>query len=213
MSYSFFDIWWTLVDSVTSKKAAAYDFVREKKLSISDEELYHFLSNLQIDRTRTRDLVGAILELQSIIPIEEDYQLFRKIEKSHKKDLIPGSIDFLAKLKAEGETLAVVTNWRRFNKEGELFPKELYDFFPASNIFYRKSSDIPKKPSPYLYQYALKTLWAPRETVTVYEDTPRGIQAAIGAWINNCIGMTTSLHHDSDVLLQNWAKSIRKNYL
>jgi FMN phosphatase YigB (HAD superfamily) len=213
MLYSLFDIWWTLIDTVSSKKAAAYDFVKEKKFSISEEELSTFLTNLNIDRTRTRDLVESIFQMRNWKATDEDYSLFRKIEKNHKKSLIPGTEDFLAKLQNEWHTLAVVTNWKNFNKDGELFPKELHDFFPAGNIFYRKNASIPKKPSPYLYEYALSSLWAQAENVIVYEDTPRWIQAAIGAWISNCIGMATSEHHNERILLLEWAKEVRKNYL
>ncbi|MCD5375312.1 HAD family hydrolase, partial [Candidatus Gracilibacteria bacterium] len=128
MSYSLFDIGGTLVDSVTSKKAASYDFIAERRLSVTDQELDHFIENLKIDRTRTRDLVGMLLAMNSINPTNDDYELFRKIERSYSKDLITGSEEYLTKLRDDGHTLAVVTNGKNFNKDGPLFPKGLHDF-------------------------------------------------------------------------------------
>jgi len=180
-----------------------------------DEEFRHLLETMPISRIRTQAMITwfyTLVDSNSNIEVRpEDRNLFREIEKSLERRLIPGILDYLEKLNTESIPYAMVTNAKMEWIEVVLKGSDLRLFFNMDNIFCRKWDDEPKKPEPYNYLRA-KHKYKPSICVS-YEDTPVGIIAARSVKVHTIIGLATSDNHNPDLLLQSGADYIFKDYV
>ncbi|MGC1306698.1 MAG: HAD family phosphatase [Phormidesmis sp.] len=119
---------------------------------------------------------------------------FRKLAKGNLTPLT-GLLDLLARLKAQGLAVAVVTNAPPENAAFMLNELGLSEEFALVVI----GDELPRgKPDPLPYQTALDKLGVKADDAIAFEDSTAGIRSATGAGILT-IGVTTT-HSTADLM-------------
>ncbi len=209
MDLRLFDLGGTLVDSAWSKKEAFVRFARTKGLDMPDDELRRRLAEFPVARVRTTALITWLGELGQYDPEPGDRVLFRDLEQSLEMRVVPGACEYLGALREHGIQVGLVTNAGTSWLTNTLTHTPLGNFFDEGNIFGREEGE-PKKPAPTAYLKALRCF---EPTVCVaYEDTPRGIQAAVAAGVDKVIGLASSEHHREDSLIEAGAAAVFPDY-
>lgn len=115
---------------------------------------------------------------------------------------LPGALDRLRWAQQQGLKLAVVTNAPRENAAFMLRALQLEQTFPTVIM----SEDLPLgKPDPLPYLEALRRLEVTPDETIVFEDSPSGIQSAVGAGLFT-VGIAST--HDPEHLSALGAKLV-----
>lgn len=112
-----------------------------------------------------------------------------KVRLESPVDIIPGIDTFLETLRCQGHRMAIVTGAPRSHFEGLHQHTQLLDFFEFS-ITYDECPQV--KPQPHAYLMAAQRMGVDPTTGIAIEDSPRGVQAALGAGMR-CVLFTHPL--------------------
>ncbi len=113
-------------------------------------------------------------------------EAFRQALRGHVQAL-PGVLDWLGRLKADGVPQALATSAPPENIDVMLGELGLWSYFDAV----LSGSDLPAKPDPTLFLKAAAEINVPPEQCVVVEDAVAGVEAARRAGMR-CIAVTTT---------------------
>ena len=117
---------------------------------------------------------------------EERYQ---EIYKPHLK-LLPGLSEFLATAKSRNIAMAIGSAAIPFNIDFVLDNLSIRHYFP---VVVSSDDVIDSKPHPETYLKAANLLSVEPESCVVFEDVPKGVEAALNAGMK-CV-VVTGMHH------------------
>jgi HAD superfamily hydrolase (TIGR01509 family) len=130
------------------------------------------------DALRAETLLSRITGV-SASELEAEYQK-RRMVTILGLSVLPGVIDRLDEARDLGLNVVAVSSSKRSWVEGHLIRLNLWDRFEKSFC----ADDVTHtKPSPELYQLALRTLGLEPTQAIVFEDSPNGVAAAKAAGI------------------------------
>jgi HAD superfamily hydrolase (TIGR01509 family) len=140
-------------------------------------------------------LYGPTLEPELVAEIgDRKEEAFREALRGHVQAL-PGVLDWLRRLKADGVPQALATSAPPANIHVMLDELDLWPYFDAV----LSGSDLPGKPDPTLFLKAAGEIGVPPERCVVVEDAVAGVEAAKRAGMR-CIAVTTT--NPADILTE-----------
>ncbi|MGI4806378.1 MAG: HAD family hydrolase [Janthinobacterium lividum] len=188
-----FDLNGTMIDDMEYHGNAWFDILNnDLNAGLSREqvkkEMYGKNPEL-LERVFGKDKFSAE-EIETYSMLKElDYQ---KKYKPHLK-LLPGLDDFLQKAKAQNIKMAVASAAIPFNIDFVVDNLQIRDYFEA--IISADDVEI-SKPHPETFLKAAAALGAKPENCIVFEDAPKGVEAAKNAGMK-CVVLTTA-HEEED---------------
>ena len=140
------------------------------------ERIKHYINRAWPEMLNYKNLTKYISSIHKIKnEIYEDYLTESSIR------LRPGVLRLITELREKEVKLGLVSSTSEENVNN-LFQKglkiELNDYF---DIVAHGECTINKKPSPEIYEWILEKLKLPPQSCVVIEDSPRGLEAAVGA--------------------------------
>lgn len=188
-----FDLDGTMAETDSLHFQIWQDFLRDHGLDI-DRRFYQ----AKISGRLNPDIVAELLPQLSLTE-QEDFIWRKEAEFRNRADFLmpmPGLTDLLAWANERSLKLAVVSNAPRENAEFMLQTLNLENAFPTVIL----GDDLPVgKPDPLPYRAALQQLNVFEEEAIAFEDSPSGIQSAVGA---NLFTVGIASTHNPDVLQQ-----------
>jgi len=135
---------------------------------------------------------------------EERYQ---EVYKPHLK-LLPGLTDFLQSAKERKIKMAIGSAAPPFNIDFVLDNLKIRDYFQAvvSGV-----DVVESKPHPEVFLKAAKSLGVKPSSCIVFEDAPKGVEAAANAGIE-CVVVTT-MHHANEFTAYDNVRLFIKDFL
>ena len=130
----------------------------------------HRIHELVLERTGQR------------LPADFDDTFHRRVFTAFERELepVPGAVDVLAKLTADGVPYCVASSGSRERIRVGHRKTGLDRYFSQDRVF--SSQDVGKgKPAPDLFLYAAERMGVPPERCVVVEDSPLGVRAAVAA--------------------------------
>ena len=113
-------------------------------------------------------------------------------------DILPGVIDFVKLLRANGYKLGVASASNNSHKVAKRF--NLYNLF---DVFIDGQANRAHKPDPDIFLYTAKLLGAQPHECVVFEDSVNGVLAAINAKMK-CIGVQTYFTDKADKIIDSF---------
>ncbi len=172
----FFDMDGTMIDTLPPLYNA-YSLVKEKLGQTPDRGEF-----AQLQGASMREIAIALARSgDSLSGIEQDLEeAHARFIPQHSR-LFPGVESFLTKCKNRGFSLWVVTSARRETADRLLGQARVIDYFDGII-----TSDTLKacKPDPEIYLKTMQASGAIIDQITVFEDSPQGIAAALAANLN-----------------------------
>ena len=168
-----FDLDGTMLDTDHLHRAVFTDMMQPYGLKV-DEAFYmaHVHGRLNADFFR------------EWLPDEDPEALSQAKEAEFRRRLprpypaMPGVLDLLARGRAAGWPMAVVTNAMRLNAEAMLGAIGARDAFEVIVI----GEECPRgKPDPYPYAHAMDLLGVAPDQAIAFEDSPSGLRSAVAA--------------------------------
>ncbi len=178
-----------VVDGMPYHLKAWRDAFASKGIKVTDTDIY---LREGMDQLETVEQIsgekGVSLTREDM---EEIIDLKNRIHNSiFKIRLLPGSAEFLSRLKDLGFKLALVTGTNR--DVVEMILREETALKGVFDVVVTAETVKHKKPDPEPYQKAVELLEADKERCLVIENSPAGIASARRAGLM-CIALTTSL--------------------
>ena len=161
-------------------------FLREG-IPVTHEDIYKREGQKGIDSVREifTEYGKSFSEDHARALLKEKEELFQKIFKRH---FIPGALDFVRSLHAQGFKLALVTGTSRIEAL-KLLPEDIFALFHTSVCGCEVKNG---KPDPEPYLIALRKLGITADEAVVIENAPFGIRSAKAAGLK-CLALETSL--------------------
>lgn len=190
-----FDFNGTLYRDTALHEQAWQKFIQELfGYALSDEEFskIHGRSNhLTMERLLERSLTKK--EGEDLSNRKEAIYREIVIEKKHN-ELIPGTVDFFNLLKENGTPINIATASTKVNVDFYFEFFQLNRWFDLDKVVY-DNGKLPSKPAPDQYiQAALNINTVPKK-MTIFEDSPIGLQGAANAKAKRIIAMSTNNNH------------------
>ena len=140
------------------------------------ERIKHYINRAWPEMLNYKNLTKYISSIHKTKnEIFEDFVIESKIE------LRPGVMRLIRELKEKKIKLGLVSSTSEENVKN-LFEKglkiKITDYF---DIVAHGECTVNKKPSPEIYEWILEKLKLPPQACVVIEDSPRGLEAALGA--------------------------------
>jgi len=213
-----FDYHGTLVDNYHHQVGILVQFF--DAIGITDYRPEHiFTEDILRKASDGRDFLNKIFTALNLKvedqKLEEYLKILRAISLDTRPGLVEGTVEYLTKLQAVNKDVGIVTNCADEWLQKWINQVGLNDLIPRENIFSlpRNNNGRFKKPSPYLYQRAISAMGSPpRETITCYEDTTRGIISATRAQVEHIVAVLQSAFLTERELLSIGATSACKNF-
>lgn len=210
-----FDLSGTLVDDEAYKLEMLSILASEISQSFSgvlvaDQELLYGAA------TREQQ-VELLLKRMGVKKVEINFPqlVARAVEIAVDVDpkMIPTAYGYLEQLRLRDHDVAITTHASRTRITRWLNKLNLTELVPLEKCFtHQDVVGMRRKPAPDIYSAALTNLGLNPAIVTAYEDTSRGIHAALGAGIKRVIGIAPSSLHSGDDLLSSGATEVHQNY-
>lgn len=180
-----FDMDGVLIDSHPTHLAAWKTFLSSVGNSVSDCELSFILEG----RTRNEILRHFLGDLST--PELQRYgkqkdEIFRQME--HQIEPVPGVVEFLKKLSANGIANAIATSASEIRTFSTIERMGLSEHFET---VITASDVVNGKPDPTVYRLACEKLGIPPAHSLAFDDAPAGIQSAKSAGMR-CIGISSN---------------------
>lgn len=178
-----FDMDGVIIDSEPVHVRAKKDAFAHYGVKISDSDFDEFAGQPAIAMFRT------VLERQGRTDIRPEdlaaykHKRYQELFEAGEVKAVPGTLDFIASLRAAGIPLALATSshWQAIRATQKKFHFE--DAFAAIVA----GEDLPKsKPDPTIYRMAAEKLGVSAADCVVLEDANAGVRAAKGAGMH-CI--------------------------
>jgi HAD superfamily hydrolase (TIGR01509 family) len=171
-----FDLDGTLAETDTLHYEIWRIVLQEQGLAI-DPAFYKARISGRLNPDIAQDLLPHLSPAEQTAFLDHKEATFR--EQAQLQPL-PGLIDFLNWAVQQQLTCAVVSNAPKENAEFMIQSLNVADYFPIVIL----GSDLPiGKPNPLPYLEALKRLGISASEAIAFEDSPSGIQSAVGAKI------------------------------
>ena len=194
-------------------KACIFDFDGV----IVDSEKYHYLGWLWVAETLGVDLsyeeyapfksagrakiIPYLFEKANKTMHEDDFEKYSQIRdekisvaiaRLNKNDILPGVVNFVKLLKANGIKVAVASASASSHNVAKRFG--LYDLFDK---FVDGKDNREAKPNPDIFLYTAKLLGATPDECVVFEDSINGVLGAKNAGMR-CVGIQTYFTDKAD---------------
>ncbi|MET0634810.1 MAG: HAD family phosphatase [Chitinophagaceae bacterium] len=170
-----FDLNGTMIDDMNYHEKAWYEIiVNELKAPLSPEQLKLEMYG------KNEELFERVFG-QGIFSAEDIQDISMRKEKKYQSDFLPhlklidGLEDLLAKAKKEGVGLAIGTAAITFNVDYVLDRLNIRQFFP---VIIGAEDVAHSKPDPEVFLKAAEGLGVDPSKCIVFEDAPKGIEAA-----------------------------------
>ena len=124
-----------------------------------------------------------------------------EIAKLNKENIMPGVVDFLKLLRANGIRTAVASASASSTNVAKRFG--LYGLFDA---FVDGNDKLPRKPNPDIYLEAARRLEVGAEDCIVFEDSITGVTGAKNAQMY-CIGVQTHFTDIADTVIDGFTQA------
>lgn len=171
-----FDMDGVIVDSNPYHKMSLKEFCSKYGYELTEEQLRAKIYG-RANKEWIRNLFGEITQEQLEKYAQEKESLFRKLYEPHIQP-VPGVVDFIQALAAEGIPQAVGTSAPPENFTFVMGHTQLGDYFPIAMT----EKDVDKtKPHPEIYQNLAKKLGFEPPQCVVFEDSLSGVQAGLSA--------------------------------
>lgn len=198
-----FDLDGTLVNTDSLHYETWREILRDYGLEI-DRTLYDSRISGRLNPLIVQDLLPQLSVLEGQQLADDKEARFRDIALSLKP--LEGLLDLLAWIDTQGLKKAVVTNAPRENVNFMLEVLKLADAFDRVVLAEEATAG---KPNPAVYQLVLGQLGLSAQEAIAFEDSPSGIQSAVGAGIYT-IGVAST--HDPKVLFEVGAAIVIPNF-
>lgn len=133
-------------------------------------------------------------DMEKYVRIREE-KITEALKQLSEKDILPGVIDFVKLLRANGYKLGVASASKNSNKVAKRF--NLYDLF---DVFVDGEAKRMPKPNPDIFLYTAELLGAKPNECIVFEDSINGVLAAKNAQMK-CIGIQTYFTDKADKII------------
>ncbi len=120
------------------------------------------------------------------------------LSRLNKEDIMPGVLDFISKLKANGIACAVASASTSSHRIAKNFG--IYDVFDE---FVDGEAKLPHKPSPDIFLHTARLLGVEPRDCVVFEDSINGVLGAKTAGMY-CIGVQTYFTDKADKIIDNF---------
>lgn len=198
-----FDMDGVIINSHPAHLRAWQDFLRTIDKEVPPVEL-DFILDGRKRREILRHFVGDVSDEQLAEYGRRKDQFFQ--ERALEVEPMPGVIDFINDLRAEGIALAVATSASKARTASTLRRLGLIDHFQAVVT----GDDVTEgKPDPAIYLSVCRQLKAQARDAIAVEDAVSGILAAKAAGLR-CIGVSSS--HDGQKLKDAGADHVIENF-
>lgn len=197
-----FDLDGVIVDSHSLHKQAWRAFLCSVGKNVSESDL-----NFILEGRRRRDILIHFLgdisetEIQEYGNKKDEY--FR--QGSSELEPVPGTVEFIGKVRTTGLRLAVATSASRHRAQWTLEQLKIADCF---EIVVTGDDVVQSKPDPAIYQLAAQRLSISPEFLFAVEDSVCGVRSAKSAGLR-CLGI--GLEKDVHPLLQAGADRVFPN--
>jgi beta-phosphoglucomutase len=175
-----------LVDTEEYHRRAWQRLWHDLNITVSDEDFRRTFG--QRNDTILREILGNSLTADAINQLSNRKEAYYREEVRGRVTALPGVMDLLHALHAEGIPCAVTSSGPKANIDlilGELGLGRLFSTVVSGN-------DVPRgKPDPDLFLMAAARLQLPPRRCVVIEDAPAGIRAAHAAGMP-CLAVTTT---------------------
>ena len=143
------------------------------------ERIKYYIKRASPELLKQKNLVNYI---QSIHKIKS--QIYEDLLHDFKIEVRPGILRLLKEIKKNNLRLGLVSDTTEENLKN-LFKKSL-NVIPCDcfDVIAHGGCNLPKKPSPDIYYWALEQLKLPPNSCIAIEDYQRGIDSARGAGLN-----------------------------
>lgn len=131
--------------------------------------------------------IGTLSEETISIYSQKKEALYQEIYRPHL-ELIPGLEEFLRKAGQSGISLAIGSAANRFNIDFVLDNLDIRSYFKA---IVSAEDVVESKPNPEVFLNGSKLLGVEPESCIVFEDVPKGAEAALNAGMKAVIITTT----------------------
>ena len=136
-------------------------------------------------------------DMEKYIRIREE-NIDEALALLNEKDILPGVIDFVKLLRANGYKLGIASASKNSNKVAKRFG--LYDLF---DVFVDGEAKRMPKPNADIFLYTASLLGAEPHECIVFEDSINGVMAAKNAQMK-CIGIQTYLTDKADKIIDSF---------
>lgn len=198
-----FDLDGTLANTDSLHYQTWQEILRDYGLEI-DRVFYNARISGRLNPLIVRDLLPHLSDLEGQQLADNKEARFREIALSLTP--LAGLLDLLAWIDTHGLKKAVVTNAPRENANFMLKVLKLADIFDTVVLAEEATAG---KPDPACYQLALSQLGISAKEAIAFEDSPSGIQSAVGAGIYT-IGVAST--HDPNVLAEAGAATVISDF-
>lgn len=147
-----------------------------------DERKYQGMLGMT-DQAFTRDIFGnkPIEELDKYAEEKED--IYKRMCIERNISLEKKAVEFLLYAKSKGIKLMICSSAPRLNMDWYIETLHLERYFRLEDIISGRL-DIPSKPAPDIYRYAIKMSGFKGKECIAFEDAPGGLRSALGAGFN-----------------------------
>ena len=192
-----FDFDGVLVDSEKVYQKALYEAFKKYEFDVDKSTLLNFRS---LDRDLATKLSNEITN--NTIPYssirETRNAIMKEIYLSNPLSLKPGVVETLEYLFKKGYPLYIVSSSNKTEIEKKMKSLGIFHFF---NQIYSAKQISRGKPYPDIYNFFIKESKINKEDILVFEDSPNGVNSAIGAGLK--VGFIKDLSEIDDKLSKN----------
>jgi beta-phosphoglucomutase len=188
-----FDLNGTMVDDMSYHLEVWYNIlVNDLGTRISRVQVKHEMYG------KSQELLVRILGKDRFTSVELDRlsnhkeQMYQQIYRPHL-DLIPGLLDFLVDAYNAGVKMGIGTAAIPYNVDFVLDTLKIRHYF---DTIITADDVLQSKPHPETYLRAAEKLGVAPEECIVFEDTPKGVEAAYNAGMQAVVLTTTHEHHE-----------------
>ncbi len=166
----------------------AWDEISLKYRGRHIEEEEHDRLMGMIDPICVRAMLGDLPYEQLVAIGNEKEEIYLRLCQERHLSLEESAVQFIQQLKARGIKTLIASSAPKINMDwyyNHLGLKNLFD----RNFIIAGREDLPSKPHPHIFQYALQVAQSSPSEAICFEDAPNGLRAALAANFKKVYGI------------------------
>lgn len=179
-----FDFNGTLFWDTAYQESSWDEYLISKGIELSDEEKRQYIHG-----RNSRDTFEYIFKRsftdEEIEELSEEKEIiYRSTCLENKMEFAPGAVSLIEYLSEQGIEIAIATASGRRNVDFFIEHFDLLKYFKKDYIIFNDGK-VKGKPFPDLFNKTIDALGIERKSISIFEDSASGIQAAINAGVGN----------------------------